>query len=176
MVLQEFGSLLSKICSRSTLAADRPLVWTIISNPRAGGFTISSRWKKHYAQLTESAKKAEKNPLREGGLSLTARQEGTSEAPGIVLTKAVGHAAEITNALLKEAETEASSAAGKPLPFYLVIAAGGDGTSRDVMTSLYHAPAAIRDNFAVLRLPMGTGNDGSDTWELNKAMDLLIEP
>jgi len=176
MAFEDFGSLLSQICSRSTLAAGRPLVWTIITNPCAGGFTISSRWKKHYAQLTESAKKAEKNTPREGGPSLTARERGRNEEPGLILTKAAGHAAEITNALLREAETECASLTGRQQPFYLIITAGGDGTSRDVMTSLYHAPSPIRDNFAVLRLPMGTGNDGSDTWELDKAMDLLIEP
>jgi len=168
MVLDEFGSLLARICSRSALAAERPLVWTVITNPRAGGFTIRSRWKKHYAQLLESVKKAEKKPIREGGPSRTAL-EGGAGAPGLILTRAAGHAGEITNALLKEAETESR-------PFYLIITAGGDGTSRDVMTSLYHAPESLRENFAVLRLPMGTGNDGSDTWELDKAMDFLIEP
>ena len=42
MVFEEFGSLLAQICSRSLVALDRPLVWTIIANPRAGGFTIRS--------------------------------------------------------------------------------------------------------------------------------------
>ena len=176
MAFEEFASLIAQICSRSPLAAGRPLVWTIITNPRAGGFTIRSRWKKHYAQLAECAQRAEKNAPREGGPSHTAREGGHAGAPGLMLTKAAGHAGEITDALLKEAETEGGSQAGHARPFYLIITAGGDGTSRDVMTSLYRAPAALRDNFAILRLPMGTGNDGSDTWELDKAMDLLIEP
>jgi len=173
MVPTEFGSFLARICSRSSLAAGRPLVWTIITNPRAGGFTIRSRWKKHYAQLGEAVKKAEKNEPREGGPSHTARERGIAEAPGLILTKAAGHAGEITDALLKEAETGGS---GYQRPFYLIITAGGDGTSRDVMTSLYRAPAAVRENFVILRLPMGTGNDGSDTWELGKAMDFLTGP
>ena len=44
------------------------------------------------------------------------------------------------------------------------------------MTSLYHAPPELRRDFAILRLPMGTGNDGSDSWDLDKALDLLIDP
>jgi len=174
MAFDEFGSLISQICSRSTLAAGRPLAWTIIANPSAGGFTIRSRWRRHRAQLAASAGKSARNALREGGPSLTAQKRGSVGAPGLVLTRAAGHAGEITNALIQEASAGGGSPAG--LPFYLVITAGGDGTSRDVMTSLYHAPAAIHDSFAVLRLPMGTGNDGSDTWELDRALDLLIGP
>ncbi|MCL2380265.1 MAG: diacylglycerol kinase [Treponema sp.] len=182
MLFEEFGSLISQVCSRSLLAADRYLVWTVIVNPRAGGFTIRSRWKEHYRQLTEAAKKAEKNTLRRGGPSDTARKEGEAGALGLIFTKAAGHAEEIANALLTEAQARvapratAVQAAPAERPFYLIITAGGDGTSCDVMTSLYHAPASVRENFAILRLPMGTGNDGSDTWELGKALDLLIEP
>jgi diacylglycerol kinase family enzyme len=169
MVFEEFGSLLAQICSRSLVAPDRPLVWTIIANPRAGGFTIRSRWKKHYAQLLKSLAKAEKNAPREGRPS--------NAASGLVLTKSVGDAGEITTALLQEAAAGFRTVTPPSAkPFYLIITAGGDGTSRDVMTSLYHASPELRDNFVVLRLPMGTGNDGSDTWELDKALDLLIEP
>jgi diacylglycerol kinase family enzyme len=60
------------------------------------------------------------------------------------------------------------------IPFHLIITAGGDGTSLEVLNTLYKAPAAFRSSFAVLRLPMGTGNDGADAWELDKALDLLI--
>ena len=172
MAFEEFASLLSQICSRSPLAAGRPLVWTIIANPRAGGFVIRSRWKKHYAQLTECVRRAEKNPLREGGPSLTAlREGGDTGGRGLILTKAAGHAGTLTSALVKEAAVQETSR-----PFYIIITAGGDGTSLEVMNSLFHAPAPVRENFAVLRLPMGTGNDGSDAWELDKALDLIIKP
>jgi len=91
----------------------------------------------------------------------------------VILTKAPGHAGEITSALVKEAAGTISEPAGKR-PFHLVIAAGGDGTSLEVMTSLYSAPAEVRRDFAVLRLPMGTGNDGADAWDLDKALDLIV--
>ena len=200
MIFDEFGSLLSRICSHSPLAAGRPLVWTIITNPYAGGFTIKSRWKKHYASLLDCVQRAEKNPLREGRPSDTALgQGGDTGSLGLIPTRAAGHAGELTSLLIKEAEGGLRTAVSnnKARPFYLIITAGGDGTSLEVLTSLYHAAPDVRENFVVLRLPMGTGNDGSDplsafggdkvrsmkepaisaeAWGLDKALNLLIAP
>ena len=180
MVFNEFGSLLSEICSYTPLAAGRHLVWTIIANPTAGGFTIKSRWKKHYAMLRECSKKAKKNPFHYGSRpSQTAiREGGDTGSVGLILTRAAGHAVEITNALIQEAADAAKGLTGDTAdqPFYLIITASGDGTSLEVLTSLYHAPEEIRKDFVILRLPMGTGNDGADAWEVDKALDLLIEP
>jgi diacylglycerol kinase family enzyme len=174
MVFEEFGSLISQICSRSPLAEGRPLLWTIIANPGAGGFTIRSRWKKHHGLLLECAERAKKNPLRgRGGPSRTAlREEGKTGGSGLIPTRGPGHAGEITAALLEEAA--GANTALNDRPFCLVITAGGDGTSLEVLTGLYHAPADTRRNFAVLRLPMGTGNDGADGRDLDKALDLII--
>jgi len=173
MAFEEFGSLLSEICSHSPLAGDRPFLWTIIANPKAGGFTIKPRWKKHLAQLNECKQRAAKNPAREFcGPSETGRQEGGKE--GLLFTKARGHAKEITETLIGEASKAAASAEKRP--FNLVITAGGDGTSLEVMTALYGASEKIREDFAVLRLPMGTANDGADSFFLDEALNLIIEP
>ena len=183
MIYEEFGSLVSEICSRSPLAAGRPLVWTIIANPKAGGFTIKPRWKKHHAMLLECAGKAKENPLRSGGPSKTAlREGGNSGASGLILTRAAGHAAEITAMLIEEAALAAGNVqagvngadAQSGRPFYLIVSAGGDGTSLEIMTGLFHAAAETRKDFVILRLPMGTGNDGADAWELDKALHLLM--
>ena len=176
MAFEEFGSLLSGICAHTTFAADRPLLWTIIANPQAGGFTIKSRWKKHHAQLSECVQRAIKNPLNEkASPSQTAIQAGGLTAQtGLFPTTARGHARDIFNALIKEATATANKRTARP--FYLIITAGGDGTSLEIMTELYHAPPEMREDFAVLRLPMGTANDGADARELDKALNLLIEP
>ena len=179
MVFEEFGALLSKICVHSPLAQNRPLFWTIIANPKAGGFTIKSRWKKHRAMLTECVQKAGHNPFRETAApSQTSLHKGLSTGSlGLIPTMSQGHAAELCRALFEEAAvTAAGLAPGKPRPFYLLITAGGDGTSLETMSALYHAPEEIRRDFVILRLPMGTGNDGADAWELDKALDLIIEP
>jgi diacylglycerol kinase family enzyme len=173
MAFEEFGSLVSGICAHVTLVQGRPIFWTIIANPTAGGFTIKSRWKKHHTQLSECVQRAIKKPLNEkSGPSQTAISEGGHS--GLISTKAMGHAREITDNLIKEASLIAKKGAVRPI--YLIVTAGGDGTSLEVLTGLYHAPPNIRDNFVVLRLPMGTGNDGADARELDKALNLLIEP
>lgn len=67
---------------------------------------------------------------------------------------------------------------------YLIITAGGDGTSLEVQTALakiYFELGAdyaeiISKRFTVLRLPFGTGNDGSDGRILSETLSLLTEP
>ena len=168
MIYKEFGSLVSGICAHTSLAANRPLLWTIIANPKAGGFTIKSRWKKHHAQLSECIQRAIKKPLIErAGPSKLALDEG--ETSGLIATNEAGHARKITEAIIKEASANSRAQ-------YLVITAGGDGTSLEALTAIYHAPPEVRENIVILRLPMGTANDGADAQELGAALDMLIEP
>jgi diacylglycerol kinase family enzyme len=176
MNLDDFAAAMERICSRSLVAPGRPLRWTIIANPTAGGFAIRSRWKRHHGALRAGEEKAAANPLREdAGPSRTARDADPGRDSlgrfGVVLTRGPGTAAKTLEALLDE-----TAAAGRAPPFNLLITAGGDGTSLEALTALYSAPAAIRANFGVLRLPLGTGNDGADGWELDPVLDRLIGP
>jgi diacylglycerol kinase family enzyme len=178
MKLEDFALDLAAICSHTTLAPGRPLTWTILANPTAGGFTIRSRWKRCYAMLRAAAERAGQNPLRQDiGPSRTAREadggSGVLGGLGLVPTRGPGHAGKIVEALVDEALSLKGSQAP---PFHLIITAGGDGTSLEALTALYAAPAALRSSFAVLRLPMGTGNDGADAWEPDEALSLLINP
>ena len=125
--------------------------------------------------LLDCIQKAEMNPVRENcGPSLTARDQGGPGGRfGLIPTNNAGHARELTDALIREASQAAATGAHGERPFFLVITAGGDGTSLEVMTSLYQTPAEVRRNFAVLRLPMGTANDGADAFELDRALELI---
>ena len=89
MVIEEFGSFISEICSRTLLTPERPVLWTVIANPKAGGFTIKSRWKKHMEMLEKSVLLAKQNPLRkENGPSKTALKEGCDTCKyGLVLDR-----------------------------------------------------------------------------------------
>jgi diacylglycerol kinase family enzyme len=170
-----FAEEIGVICSRSLVAPGRPLAWTVIANPSAGGFTIGSRWKRNREALRVCAARAMGNSLRkEAGPSRTAREQGAGStgSRGVLFTRGPGHAAAIVKALLDEAGAAGNGAAG----IFLIICAGGDGTSLEVMTTLYAAPPVIRSGFVLLRLPMGTGNDGADAWELGDALELLINP
>jgi diacylglycerol kinase family enzyme len=127
-------------------------------NPVAGGFTIRSRWKPHLQTLKDYRQKALSNAKRVMYKDIN-----------LILTDGKGSGGKITEALIDEAEKE-------PGPFYLIISAGGDGTHCEAMYALYSAPAHVRSNMAILRLPMGTGNDGADSARLSGALDLLINP
>ncbi|MDR2404166.1 MAG: diacylglycerol kinase [Spirochaetaceae bacterium] len=177
MEFEFFAEGLEAICSHSLVAPDRSLCWTVIANPVAGGFTIHSCWKRHRKALNACVARAAQNPLREGaGPSRIAREWGGGDSlgnRGLLLTRGPGDAAAIVKALIDKAGEDARNRAPG---ISLIISAGGDGTSLEVMTALYAAPPAIRSAFAVLRLPMGTGNDGADAWELGDALELLINP
>ncbi|MDR0585809.1 MAG: diacylglycerol kinase [Treponema sp.] len=165
--LEIFASAIAGICSRSLVVPEKPLRWVIVANPKAGGFTINSRWKKHNVVLQEALKRVQKNLRhRDARPSDYAMPTGPF---GLVPTAGPGHAGEIVSAILDEA-------AGNPEAFYLVITAGGDGTSLEVLQTLFAAPPDPRSRFAVLRLPLGTGNDGADSPDLLKALDLLVNP
>jgi diacylglycerol kinase family enzyme len=180
MNIDLFAGFVSEICAYSLAVPGRALRWTIIANPKAGGFTIPRRWTEHSGALKAAVRKVcSSNKKREdAAASQTALNAVSSGNPeklstlGLIATQEPGHAGRITGEVLREA---AGLPAGNS-PFQLIICAGGDGTSLEVLTALYDAPPELRDNFAVLRLPMGTGNDGADAWNLADALDLLILP
>lgn len=171
--LQFFGSAFSEILTHSKVSPGNPLRWTIIVNPSAGGFTIGRRWKKHHDDLKKTLESARANPLRSDAspseLSGKENENGQLGVYGIVPTSGPGNASEITNALLQEM-------AGSPGTFHLFITAGGDGTHLEVLETLFHAAPAQLSRLAILRLPLGTGNDGAEAWELGDALKLLVCP
>ncbi|GHV85988.1 hypothetical protein AGMMS50230_15960 [Spirochaetia bacterium] len=190
--LHVFAAALAELVKYSLVAPDRTLRWTIIANPGAGGFTIHRRWKKHEAALAAALETVRRNPGNPGyplkrnpgyplkrnprkdaapsdySQSLAEQKSGSLGTFGLIPTNGPGHAVTITEALLKEA-------AGND-HFYLFITAGGDGTSLEVLQAIYHAPPTFRSRCAILRLPLGTGNDGAETWELENALKLLVNP
>jgi diacylglycerol kinase family enzyme len=183
MNLEAFARPLTEVLGRSLAAPDRPLVWTIIANPIAGGFTIRSRWKENHAIVCAYAEMSRANPLRRrAGPSRTALEMdpglGVLGKLGLAVTTGPGCAGAIARALIREVQESIPDGGAVPqrTPFHLIITAGGDGTSLEVLSALYGAPRVLRSNFAVLRLPMGTGNDGADGRVLNEALDLLIRP
>jgi len=173
MKMEFFAEALAEICRRSLVALGKPLRWAIIANPVAGGFTMRSRQKNCRAALEHCLKEANKNPLRAdcapAGVMAELAGNPVLASHGLAKTNGHGCAAKYTKALIGEAKTNGGC-------FYLVIIAGGDGTSREVLSALYHAPAQVRSNMVILRLPMGTGNDGADSPNLADALMFLVKP
>jgi diacylglycerol kinase family enzyme len=178
MKMEAFAETLAEICRRSPVAQGLrgepcSLRWAIIANPVAGGFTMRSRLKNCRIALEQALREARKNPLRTdcAPAGVMAELAGSSALASYGLAQTDGHgcAAKYAEALIGEAKANKTS-------FYLVISAGGDGTSREILSALYHAPAEVRSNMVILRLPMGTGNDGADSPNLVDALMLLIKP
>jgi diacylglycerol kinase family enzyme len=177
--IREFVALMGEICPHTHIAPGKRVHWLLVINPKAGGFTMNSRWKGHHAVLEGQVKKARTNPLRAGsgpailpGSAVAAAGGSGNTVPGLLLTRGPGDAEAAVRSLL---ELAARKGMGKE-DFFLIITAGGDGTSLEVQSALYQAPAELRERFVILRLPLGTGNDGADSPELDTALDLLSKP
>jgi len=153
-----FAQVLTDICQHSMVAPGFPLRCMVVVNPVAGGFFIPSKWAAHLKTLAKYQQKAKANPTRQIYKTVIMN-----------ITEGKGSAQEITKTFLNRVEKE-------PDPFYLIISAGGDGTHGEVMQAVYDTPAHIRRNMAILRLPLGTGNDGADSNDLGDALDLLLNP
>ncbi|MDR2601293.1 MAG: diacylglycerol kinase [Spirochaetaceae bacterium] len=161
-----FASSLKKIIERTPASPGWELVWLVIINREAGGFTIKKRWKSHENQMPFLVKEAEKNPLREKK-TVPAQLNGPLADYGAVFTEDGRRAGEITHEFIKEARENGV--------FYLIIVAGGDGASRDVLLEVNKAPDFFRNQSAILRLPMGTGNDGADGVSLTESLLRIIK-
>jgi diacylglycerol kinase family enzyme len=183
--LHFFAESLAGICARSFVAQGRPLRWLVITNPVAGSFVMRSRWKECRQALEEGWAAAQANPLRENYAPAGTAVGSAFASCGVVSTDGPGSTAEIVRVLIDEvgqclhgdqSSASASVSQASAAPFYLLITAGGDGTSLEALSVLYHAPDSVCAHIAVLRLPMGTGNDGADSPELARALELLIKP
>ncbi len=165
-----FAESLKTLLLRTEVFAGKPLRWLIVANPTAGGFTMRRRWKVHKKALSKATEQASKLPLRKPSAepAKVVSTENPYADAGLVLTTAAGHAKEIVAAFLEEAKENLEF-------FYLLIVAGGDGTSLEALSTLYYAPEELRQRMAILRLPLGTGNDGADRRDLGEALLFLSE-
>lgn len=146
---QELASSLANILERSPAFPGEKLTVDLIANPRAGGFTRPSYAKLRHAELLALEAEAAKLPKRSSHANLR-----------LHLTERCGHAGEIARSLISEARQDG------PGVRRIVMTAGGDGTALETASALVDLPPSERERFSLLRLPMGTGNDGSEGRDL----------
>ena len=139
----------------------------VIANPTAGGFTQKKKSIANALVLQAAAEKAAE--------SLKSGKKTTVSDIVLRKTEHAGHGIQFVTELLKEAADTSGD--------YLIITAGGDGTHLEVQTTLLKAAFTdaatkqlVNNNITVLRLPFGTGNDGSDGRELADTLRRLTEP
>lgn len=152
----------------------------IIANPHSGGFTIKSRVNHHKKILTKAAEEAANKMsilLEEQSFNSKKQKYAQIDDFPLYQTEYAGHAAFITQEVLTDALNS------KEDDEFLIITAGGDGTSLEVLTALLKFALLNKKNYklvteriCVLRLPFGTGNDGSDGRTIEETLKLLIMP
>ena len=147
------------ILEHSPALARHRLIVDIIANPKAGGFKrprFALARKRELAAMVERARhlpeRAEPVQVR---LHLTARG---------------GHASAIAQRVIERSESNGQDC------LHVLLTAGGDGTSLETAERLINLPPGMADRFALLRLPLGTGNDGSEGRDLTVALGRFLGP
>jgi diacylglycerol kinase family enzyme len=151
-----FAEAVHGLVERTPLFGKGDLEAVMVANPKAGGFSRSSRARHNAAALADATKAASGMQLRKGTTNWRTLD-----------TRSPKHAGTIALSLLEEG-------AIKPKTQWLIVLACGDGTSHEFLDELSRAPRDLAERFTVLRLPMGTGNDGSDGRELPDSLSRLI--
>lgn len=161
------GEYIEALASVQNLWAGKNLAITVIANPTAGAFT-------------QKKKSIQSRALFETAVQQAAQKKKVvvSTTVKVYCTNYAGHAGELAQAVLAEScgTTDKNTES-------LIVSAGGDGTSLEIQTALFLAAhsseeknKAVLNKIAVLRLPLGTGNDGTDGHTLQETLNLFDNP
>lgn len=156
---EELAASVGRLFERSPAFPGEILSVDLIANSRAGGFLRPTYSKRHKADLAALEASAASLPKRDAPTSLR-----------LHLTERSGHAVDLARDVIERARLE--KGAGR----HILLTAGGDGTSLEAATALVELPAPARDRFSILRLPMGTGNDGSEGRDLKACLGRILGP
>lgn len=154
---QDLAEGVREILEHSPAFPAQALVVDIIANPKAGGFKrrrFADRRRKELREIVDVAKSL---PLRECPVQVR-----------LHLTERCGHASAIAERVIRR-----SNANGRDT-LHFIMTAGGDGTSLETAEHLLHLDEGDRDRFGLLRLPLGTGNDGSEGRDLHAALGRFL--
>ena len=155
---------ISALVSRNKLWAGKNVRLAFIVNKTAGCFTNhrkSSAYGKLFLEEIAAAKKT-----AECTASLTYK---------VLATQYSGHARELARGVVAE-----YIALEQKNCEMILVTCGGDGTCLEVQETLYKEAQteikkkeAILNNITLLRLPLGTGNDGTDGHSIPELFDIL---
>lgn len=148
---------LSAIFAHSPVFKDKSLIIDVIANSKAGGFSRIHHSKRRFNELKEMVKRSLSLPERRSPFSLK-----------LHLTERCGHAAAIVQRILDHSPSNGRDS------YHLIVTAGGDGTSLETAERLTLLPESEKDRFGIVRLPFGTGNDGSEGRDLIAALERFL--
>lgn len=160
----DIAECITALIVRNKLWSGKNVYAYFIVNKTAGCFTNAHKSESYKTFFSKTLEEVKTLPLCAKGISYR-----------IFSTEYAGHAKDLTKSVVAQliATDEADSE-------YIIITAGGDGTSLEVQTSLYKCAMegpkhrdAIMNKIALLRLPLGTGNDGTDGHLIEETVALL---
>lgn len=161
---QDIAECISVLVARNKLWSKKKVYLYFIANKTAGCFTNSKKSEKLKKFFSSVIK--EVSPLPECATSVSYK---------IFSTEYAGHAKDLTQSVVAQL-----IATDEPDSESLIVTAGGDGTSLEVQTALFKEAMqgpkhneAIMNHITILRLPLGTGNDGTDGHTIEETIELL---
>lgn len=161
---QDIAECISALIARNKLWNKKRVFLYFIANKAAGCFTNTKK--------SEQLKSFFSSVMSDiSGLPECA----TSVSYKIFSTEYAGHAKDLTRSVVSQL-----IATDEPDSESLIVTAGGDGTSLEVQTALFKEAMlgpkhndAIMNHIAILRLPLGTGNDGTDGHSIQETIEML---
>ena len=163
---EDIAECITALVARNKLWSGKKVYAYFIVNKTAGCFTNKHKSEKYKKLFSETLEKT--SQLSECAASIEYK---------IFSTEYAGHAKDLTRSVVSQLIATDS---GKDDTENLIITAGGDGTSLEVQTSLYKCAMegpkhsdAIMNKITILRLPLGTGNDGTDGHSIEETFELL---
>ena len=161
---QDIAECITALVARNKLWNHKHVYLYFIANKTAGCFTNSKKaesLKKYFSTVISQVQ-----DLPECTASISYK---------IFSTEYAGHAKDLTQSVVSQliASDQDDSES-------MIITAGGDGTSLEVQTTLFKEAMqgpkhndAIMNHITILRLPLGTGNDGTDGHKIEDTIELL---
>ena len=161
---QDIAECISSLIARNKLWSKKHVYLYFIVNKTAGCFTNSRKsenLKLYFSSILNEAK-----ALPECAASISYK---------VFSTEYAGHAKDLTQSVVSQL-----IASDEPDSESLIITAGGDGTSLEVQSALFKEAMqgpkhnyVIMNRITILRLPLGTGNDGTDGHSIQETIELL---
>lgn len=158
---------ITEIIAVNPLFKDRNIKIILIANEKAGGFTQKKKSRRYRKILHDKYLKYISMP-----------DQIQSVETELIVTEARGHAEilafDIVEKLVQNPPVNQLT---------LLLSAGGDGTSCEIQSGLFRASLrsydhlqTVNEKICIIRLPMGTGNDGTDGHNLYQTLELLEGP
>lgn len=163
---EDVAKCITALVARNKLWAGKNVCAYFIANKTAGCFTSSHKSEKYKKFFSDTLKSVQNNPECTASIFYK-----------IFTTEYAGHASDLTHSVVSQL-IASENQDGKLEN--LIITAGGDGTSLEVQTALFKCAMegpkqknAIMNKITILRLPLGTGNDGTDGHSIEETVELL---